>query len=118
MAGIQVGVCYARVMCVGYYIEDGCVLCVLLTFHCFVHKRHTAEMPVSGSAGYCVLTFMVPMVSHSLHYFLIWHVQLSLRHSLTVGDKEMKKFLKVIVYTTVVVIVVYCVYSQSSRSHC
>ena len=80
---------------------------------------YTTEMPVSGSAGYrVVVTVLVPMVSHSLHYFLIWHVQPSLRHSLTVGDKEMKKLLKVIVYTTVVVIVVYCVCSQSSRSHC
>ena len=95
-------------------------MCVLLTFHCLVHERHTSEMPVSGSAGYCVLTctVLVPMVSHALHYFLIWHVQPSLRHSLTVEDKEMKKFLKVIVYTTVVVIVVYCVFSRSFRSHC
>ena len=62
-------------------------------------------------------TVLVPMVSHSLHYFLIWHVQPSIRHSLTVEDKEMKKLLKVIVYTTVVVIVVYCFHSQSSRSH-
>ena len=104
--------CVCRIYCRWLY-----AVCVLF-FHCLIHERHTAEMSVSGSAGYCVLTFMVPMVSHSLHYFLIWHVQPSLRHSLTVGDKEMKKFLKVIVYTTVVVIVVYCVCSQSSRSHC
>ena len=95
-----------------------CTVCVLLTFHCLVHERHTVEVPDSGSAGYCVLTVLVSMVSHFIHYFLIWHVQPSVRHSLTVGEKEMKKFLKVNVYKTVVVIVVYCVCPQSSRSHC
>ena len=64
VAGIQVGVFHVRVVWVGY-IVDGCVLCVFLTFYCLIHERHTAEMPVSGSADYCVLTFMVPMVSHS-----------------------------------------------------